>query len=675
MLRLLTLGMVVPLLLLGEALHSQSIQTSLYPVAVDTSTNATPFAVFVVISDWEELAFQSANIRVTRPASGSHFRIWKDSVWMSASKYGNCPSVTLDSTGGWAGWIFLKAEGVSSPEFKAYARKADTTAPQIEEDESHQVTLIDGVTTSGWLEGHVYVDSLFTTGLEQVAVLAMDSEERLIGVYLTEDNSIDDGYPAETGYFRMSSPVGIVESVEFRNLQNEPIEAYTISTPPWVITGGSTRSIDSVCVLLSIPDTFAMATDTLLIPIEIDTTSGLGICAVELSLSFNGEIIEFIGLDTSNTLIGDVSWLIEQNLVGDTLHLAMAGASDLSGNGKLINLIFSVQEEAEIGNSTLIHFEDLLFNEVGVGPDGYGKDGSLIVVSRWGDVSGDGDVHAYDAALVLKWVVDPDGNPLLSHQLIVADVDLDGEITAYDGSLILQWVVGSVDSLPHPGLKFTSAWLRLEDFEGCPGDTVFLPIYLEESEGLFSIEATLCYDPMVLNFLNITPTLSGQIFSHGLEDDKVRFVFAGSREVTRDTLVLFTFLVLPDAKDECPISLEGVRMNNLSIQSEAGVAKFKVVAPAQTSGEFYLNQNYPNPFVHETTISFEIRHSCWISLRIYNISGELVRVLFNGPYEPGYYRYSWDGEDSFGRRLGSGVYFCRLETEKYSLTRKMSLIR
>ena len=152
MLKLLLVGVLAPLLLLGGDAYAGYIETLVCPVALDSSINATPFSVFVTISDWEEMASQVANLRVTRTGSGSHFRIWKDSVWVSSSLYSNCPVISLDSTGAWAGWVLLKAEGVSSTDFKAYARRADTTEPQIEEEQSHSVMLLDGVGNSGWLE-------------------------------------------------------------------------------------------------------------------------------------------------------------------------------------------------------------------------------------------------------------------------------------------------------------------------------------------------------------------------------------------------------------------------------------------------------------------------------------------------------------------------------------------
>jgi len=665
------------LLLFAEALHAGSIQTVLYPTAIDTSAHATPFAVYVEILDWEDVASQPVNVRVTRIGSGSHFRVWRDSAWVSTSQYASCPSVTLDSTGRWVGWLYLQSEGVSSAEFKAYARKADTTAPLIEEAESHPVMLVDGSYESGWLEGHIYADSLFESGLERVAVLAIDPYQRTVGTYCTEVNGIDDAYPDEPGYFRMSVAKGVIASLEFRSQENEPVEGHTISHAPWVVRGGVTSSIDDslFCVLVCAGDTFAMASDTVKVPLVIDTTTGLEICAVELSLCFDGTILQFVGPETSNTLAGDASWMVEHNVEADTLYLAMAGSSDLSGSGELIGLTFCVREEAEIGSLSPLHFETLLLNEEEVGPETYGQDGSLRVVSRWGDVSGDGEVHAFDAALILRWVVDSVENVLLPHQLIVADVDLDGQLTAYDGSLILQWIVGHIDELPYPGSKVTAANLWLPDFEGHPGETISVPICLRESKDLFSVEATFSYDSSVLKFMEMSGSLYEQIFFHEHEGGRVRFACMSSEPATGETLAMIHFVVSPDAEEGSTLSLGEVRMNNLPVQSATHQGTFRLVSSDNAPGMLYMNQNHPNPFGYETAISFGTTVGCRVGVKVYNVTGELVRILVDDFCTPGYHQCSWDGKDRNGRMLGSGIYFCTLESGMQKIVRKMALIR
>ena len=92
-------------------------------------------------------------------------------------------------------------------------------------------------------------------------------------------------------------------------------------------------------------------------------------------------------------------------------------------------------------------------------------------------------------------------------------------------------------------------------------------------------------------------------------------------------------------------------------------------------GAFYLSQNYPNPFNPETQISFSLPQRASVSLVVYNLFGQKVRGLVNATLSAGTYTITWDGTDSQGNRLASGVYFCRLSAgEKNSIT-KMILMK
>jgi len=90
---------------------------------------------------------------------------------------------------------------------------------------------------------------------------------------------------------------------------------------------------------------------------------------------------------------------------------------------------------------------------------------------------------------------------------------------------------------------------------------------------------------------------------------------------------------------------------------------------------FDLGQNFPNPFNPTTTIGFSLPEAGNVSLKIYNIKGQLVRTLVDGATPAGYHEVNWDGRDQSDRAAASGVYFYRLETRDYSKTRKMMLIK
>lgn len=88
-----------------------------------------------------------------------------------------------------------------------------------------------------------------------------------------------------------------------------------------------------------------------------------------------------------------------------------------------------------------------------------------------------------------------------------------------------------------------------------------------------------------------------------------------------------------------------------------------------------LYQNYPNPFNPETTFNFSLKEAGKVRLDIYNLRGQLVRCLVNGNLNRGIHNLVWNGKDTNGRSVGSGVYLYRLETKDYSSTRKAMLLK
>lgn len=85
---------------------------------------------------------------------------------------------------------------------------------------------------------------------------------------------------------------------------------------------------------------------------------------------------------------------------------------------------------------------------------------------------------------------------------------------------------------------------------------------------------------------------------------------------------------------------------------------------------FRLLQNYPNPFNPTTTISYELPKSTFVSLSIYDIQGRLIKMLVNEWKSAGYHSVNWNAE-----KLGTGIYFYRLNTGEYSDVKKCIIIK
>jgi len=94
------------------------------------------------------------------------------------------------------------------------------------------------------------------------------------------------------------------------------------------------------------------------------------------------------------------------------------------------------------------------------------------------------------------------------------------------------------------------------------------------------------------------------------------------------------------------------------------------LAVSEFPAEFSLNQNYPNPFNPTTTIPFTLTQTGNVSLKVYNMLGELVAILVEGFKNAGSYQISFDAG-----QLSSGTYLYQLIAENKILTRKMLVFK
>jgi hypothetical protein len=84
---------------------------------------------------------------------------------------------------------------------------------------------------------------------------------------------------------------------------------------------------------------------------------------------------------------------------------------------------------------------------------------------------------------------------------------------------------------------------------------------------------------------------------------------------------------------------------------------------------------YPNPFNPSTTIRFTLRQQAPVSLQIFNIHGALVRTLVDGDLAAGIHERRWNGRDSFGHSVASGVYFYRLRLGTEVLNGRLKMVK
>jgi hypothetical protein len=97
--------------------------------------------------------------------------------------------------------------------------------------------------------------------------------------------------------------------------------------------------------------------------------------------------------------------------------------------------------------------------------------------------------------------------------------------------------------------------------------------------------------------------------------------------------------------------------------------------PKELIKDFQLNQNYPNPFNPSTNIKFLIFKNSFVSLKVYNLLGMEIATLVNEKLPAGTYETRFSVNSLTNKQLTSGVYFYKIETNGFSETRQMILLK
>ncbi len=131
-------------------------------------------------------------------------------------------------------------------------------------------------------------------------------------------------------------------------------------------------------------------------------------------------------------------------------------------------------------------------------------------------------------------------------------------------------------------------------------------------------------------------------------------------------MLSYEFVILEEQGAQCEFALDDIYWEGGSSSAPAD----EIPTPACV-----LLPNYPNPFNPLTHIGFTVREASELGLRIFNLHGQHVKTLFSGWLGAGDYSLTWDGTDSSGSAVASGVYLYQLDTARGSALRRCILLK
>ena len=90
---------------------------------------------------------------------------------------------------------------------------------------------------------------------------------------------------------------------------------------------------------------------------------------------------------------------------------------------------------------------------------------------------------------------------------------------------------------------------------------------------------------------------------------------------------------------------------------------------------YHLSQNYPNPFNPITYIHYSVPNYDFITIDIIDISGQIIKTIVQSSHQPGNYEIMWDGTNYYEISVPSGIYFYKMDADKFVSVKKLVLLK
>ena len=296
-----------------------------------------------------------------------------------------------------------------------------------------------------------------------------------------------------------------------------------------------------------------------------------------------------------------------------------------------------------------------------------------------GDVNGDASVDVADVLLIVNFILGT--NLFTGEQEYASDFNSDLTINIADVVTTIRSILGLSKGLAKTTEKGI-VHLSIGEKADVIGRSISFPVKLDADRQVSGIQFEFEFDPLLVNPL--PPVLEGDswngisVIHNSANEGEVIYLFygMGGKIIPDFDEVTFRFETVaesPDSPAEITlISAVIAGADGSPVKVEFGNTTTTTAAIPNT---FALHNNYPNPFNPVTTISYDVPVSGPITLRIYNLLGQVVRELVNEEVSPGAYKITWNGRNDAGRALSSGIYFARLNAKGYVSTQKMILLK
>ena len=226
-------------------------------------------------------------------------------------------------------------------------------------------------------------------------------------------------------------------------------------------------------------------------------------------------------------------------------------------------------------------------------------------------------------------------------------------------------------------IEFGSGGANLPLVSVAPNASTWVTVELNGSGDVYGQEYHIMFDPSQVSVANVRllPAAQGSAIAWNVVNgNELRIAIASLQPLAVTDAVEFELVGSSDLEGESPTILV-LGFARLNAEELFGASSVEDLPDASATKLF---QNHPNPFNPMTTIKFAVgtgQGDLLVQLTVFDARGHVVRQLVRENRSPGTHEVIWDGRDTVGRRVGSGLYFYKLDVAGKVLVNKMLLLK
>ncbi len=300
---------------------------------------------------------------------------------------------------------------------------------------------------------------------------------------------------------------------------------------------------------------------------------------------------------------------------------------------------------------------------------------ACTVPFAFGDVDFDSDTDINDVLVVVDFILEEDFPT--EDEFRNVDVNMDQEIDIADIIMMVDIIFeensrlmkSNQDGIAHIDLShdYTSSNLLMKiEYNGL--------IRGIEFEINFDNELIDIHTPYLPEMQEDVMVLSN-IIDSGFRKSLIANLNGGSIKSANGV-----YLILPIDVEDSNYNIGMVSLENIKLAGDAGnliphITRYSDSDIQLIPNDYLLQQNFPNPFNPSTEIRFDLPKEGYVMLKVFNMNGQMIKILESRNMQPGYHSIIWDGTNNNGKKVSTGMYFYSIDIDKFHDTKKMVYIK